>query len=336
MFGIPFMDGLSALIMSTTSAVEGLALGVAFSQDPVSGLSSDSIKGFEPARDNQVSITLPAKPNLVVPSLRSMTGMQGLLLAELGDSMVELDMSGTISGFREGSRIALGSMTPGGGSKRGPTTSNSLHDQRSLGRHGTLLTVGGAPERNAAELKSLLGNSSSRLKSGAAVLPPSGKGTVGVEPVALEQAKARARVEVDIVLESNVCVQGGYLKGYVKIHVRERSKKESPILVAEGKVRIVGFECIPNGDSRSTFYHYAAPLSSIATSPIRLYASASDAEGFSEAKEGVHVIPFAMHLPLECESNAKGVLHSQSVVRVRYIAMAYAPFVFTRFRVRTS
>jgi hypothetical protein len=289
---------------------------------------SDHQSGAEIGGERHNTDGIPPKTHLTV---RSMAAMQGLLLAEVGDAMVELDVtSGNGSGFREGQRIALESMTPGGGSitKR---VQNNPPEQSSLSRHGTLLTVGGAPGRNAAELKFLLGNSSSRLKPGAAVLPPSGLARpFCAEPVFLEQAKPRARVEVDMTLESNVCVQGGYLKGHVKVHVRERSKKESPILLSEGKVRIVGFEFIPNGDDRYTFYHCAAPLSSIATSPARLYFGNTDEEGFSEVREGTHFIPFAMHLPLEGECNAKGILHSPSGVKVRYIAMVYVPLSFNQ------
>jgi len=258
-------------------------------------------------------------------TLRSMTSMRGLLLAEVGDSMVEFDIGGGGSGFREGQRIALESVTPGGGSnlRKSQKHFDVPAEDTSLSRHGTLLSVGATPGRNAAELKSLLGNSNSRLKPGAAILQLHGQTFHGnKDGTSLEQAKARARVEVDIALESNTCVQGGYLKGHIKIRIRKRSKKESDVEISGGKVRVVGFECIPNEDDRHTFYQCSAPLSAVTASSGNIYASHPDSEGFAKAREGVHTLPFAMLLPLDGEvGNSKGAVHVHSGVTVRYIAM---------------
>jgi hypothetical protein len=51
-----------------------------------------------------------------LPSLRSISSMRGLLLAEMGDSMVELDVYAQPggSGYRVGQRIEQGFLTPGG------------------------------------------------------------------------------------------------------------------------------------------------------------------------------------------------------------------------------
>ena len=264
--------------------------------------------------------------HLDIPALRSRTAMRGLLLAEVGDATVEFDTCEGSSGFREGRRIILGHVTPGGGSKSERPTSRLT--EASLARNRTLLTVGAAPGRNAAELKSFLGNSNARLKPGAAVLPYPGDRLGGRDSLLFEQAKARPRVEVDIVLESDICVQGGYLQGHVEIRIRKPSKDESPILLAGGKVRVVGFECIPNTNDRHTFYHCAAPLSSIAVPPLQFWATEPDADGFSEAKEGSHILPFVMQLPAEGDSMAKGVFHAHSGVKVRYIAMVYVSVYF--------
>ena len=253
--------------------------------------------------------------------------MRGLLLAEMGDGTVELDVGGSGSGFREGRRIVLEHVTPGGGSKQNDLAAKpSSQEEQTLSRHGTLLSAGADPGRNAAELKSLLGNSKARLRSGATVLPPTNDTSdTDSKPdlLAFEQAKARARVELDIVLDSNICVQGGYLKGLLEIRIRKRSKNESAIMLAEAKVRVVGFECIPNTDVRHTFYHHAAPLSSLTETSTLFCDTVTDTEGFAEAKEGCHMVLFAMFLPIECKSVAKGVLHDHSGAKVQYIAMAY-------------
>lgn len=74
-------------------------------------------------------------------------------------------------------------------------------------RHDSLFSFGVPSARNAVELKSLLGNSSARLRPGATILPRQAqtmdKSAQPAHAVYLERAKSRARIEVDIVLESN-------------------------------------------------------------------------------------------------------------------------------------
>lgn len=197
-------------------------------------------------------------------------------------------------------------------------------------RDVTLLSFGGSHARGAAELKSLLGNSNARLKAGAAILPEHARNSPDKKTrkelaVALEQAKSRARVEVDIVLESSVCVQGGYLRGHIKVRVRKRSKKESPVLLSEGKIRIVGYESVPAEDEHHTFYQCAAPLTAVTdVSSHSLYEAAADEEGFAPAVEGQHVLPFALNLPIDNSfGSPKGVFNVGSGISVRYIAMVY-------------
>ncbi|TBU63684.1 hypothetical protein BD310DRAFT_964597 [Dichomitus squalens] len=193
-------------------------------------------------------------------------------------------------------------------------------------RHDSLFSFGASSTRNAAELKSLLGSSSSRLRRGATVLSrhthSMDKDTRKAHAVSLEQAKPRARVEVDIVLESDCVVEGGYLRGNIKIRVRKRQKKEAPVLLADGRVRIIGFECAAGDRHQHTFYQRASALSAITDAHTRLYDSPPDEEGFARAMEGVHILPFAMHLPNDGNfGSAKGTVSIQSGVALRYIAM---------------
>ena len=204
--------------------------------------------------------------------------------------------------------------------------SRAAANDSGFSRHDSLFSFGVSSSRNAAELKSLLGNSHSRLKPGATVLSTHdsvlNKRERHKHAVSLEQAKARARVEVDIVLESDCYVEGGYMRGSIKLRVRRRQKKEDPVLLAEGKVRVIGFECIPGERDRHTFYQRASPLSAITDAYTGVYDSPPDSEGFSRATEGVHILPFPMHLPIDdaCGS-AKGVATIQSGVTIRYIVM---------------
>ena len=265
--------------------------------------------------------------------------------------MVTFDVNGDDSGlgsrFLEGNRFALDPMTPGGGAvprNRRTNTNTSAHSSTgseltippeltaevSLSSHDTLLNIGRSHSRNAAELKALLGNAHARLKPNAVVLPPASSSGCQLgdrkqrkgQAVSLEQAKPRARVEIDVVLESNVFVQGGYMRGCIKIRVRKRGKKEAPIFLSEGRLRVVGFESISNEDSTYTFYQCTAPFSAVTDASQGLYHTPLRQDGFAQAVEGVHVLPFAMELHSDgFFGNSKGVVSLNSGVSVRYVAM---------------
>lgn len=257
-------------------------------------------------------------------SIRSALSMQGLLQAEIGEAMVELDAGNGTSGFKEGSRIITESLA----SCTQSLHSNSMHDwspeKASLSRHGTLLTANATPSRNAAELKSILGNSNARLKPGASIVPVGALSSA--ESTSLEQAKPRARVEVDVIPETNIFVQGGYINGTIKIRIRPRSRTESEVLISDGKIRVVGFECIQNEKERHTFYQQSVSLADASPSAELLFDAPPDNEGFYAAKEGVHVLPFSMYLVLEGgEGTPKGTISPHSGIAIRYIVMMCVP-----------
>ncbi|KAG7099618.1 hypothetical protein E1B28_001446 [Marasmius oreades] len=202
--------------------------------------------------------------------------------------------------------------------------SESFHlaEQSTLTRHGTLLSAGASPARNAAELKLALGNANARLKPGASILSSEAKLTSSSESIAFEQAKPRARVEVDLILERYTCVQGGYLNGVVKIRVRAPSKGEGKALVSGGKIRILGLESTQNESQRHLFYLQSATLLDAAPLSMDLFDSEQDSEGFSEAKEGVHAFPFSVFLPLQGEiGNSKGIVVVGYGALVRYLVL---------------
>ena len=183
--------------------------------------------------------------------------------------------------------------------------------------------------KDTAGLDSLLGNGYSRLKSGASVrLSNSSVHTstrshapLAVTNIPLEQAKNYARVELDLILANNTCVQGSSLRGQIKVFVRKDTKGEGPVWLGKGKMRIIGFECINNED-RHMFYHYTVPLTSVTSSINLLCDSSPDEEGYAKAKEGVHTLPFVLSLPLdESYGIPRGVLCIQSKAVVRYIVM---------------
>lgn len=63
-------------------------------------------------------------------------------------------------------------------------------------------------------------------------------------PVVLEQAKntSKARVEMDLVLESSLVVEGGTVKGTIEIRLKKLRETEGAVWVGNPKIRVVGFE----------------------------------------------------------------------------------------------
>ncbi|CDR98954.1 uncharacterized protein SPSC_06263 [Sporisorium scitamineum] len=225
-----------------------------------------------------------------------------------------------------------------------------------LERQGTLLSTNANPARRGKELNRLLGNSDRKLPSSAAkpmINEAQSKNglrrsnavgpNVAPPPAALEQGKAsKARVEVDLVLESDLFVEGGTLQGRMQIRVRKGSDKEGGVFLAQPKIRVVGFEELLADDTRYIFYHHASvidgdrsnngpsepyylhgspSLSSPETasfSSLACFAGGPDAEGYAEGKVGSHSIPFSLELPVS--KGAKGSYRGKNAV-VRYIVI---------------
>lgn len=179
--------------------------------------------------------------------------------------MVELDRypAGQGSGFKTGQKIGPTTVTPAL-----PSTVRSAPRQRSatvsgptLGRNNTLFSHDASPSRKAAELKTMLGTSGRKASSNAIVptatptlASASDDGGNGLRhrksasttdlsgAMSLEKAKSKARVEIDIELESETVVEGCFLRGKMQFTIRKATKRESPIWIGGGKLRIVGFE----------------------------------------------------------------------------------------------
>lgn len=138
-----------------------------------------------------------------------------------------------------------------------------------LNRQSTLLTAGANPSRRSRELTRLLqptgrngvitlgsiagsptpSSVSTAYTSSTRQGAPSRAGTSvsamsSAPPLILEQAKStsKARVELDLMLETPLVVEGGILKGRLEIKVRKPKDKEGEVWVGRPKVRVVGFE----------------------------------------------------------------------------------------------
>jgi hypothetical protein len=190
--------------------------------------------------------TLPEPPSgEVFVTMRSQVGMMGMEEAEYGANFLQLTPAA--SRLRPGAVII-------------PAPSTSLAQERlhlipstsnSLGRQPTLFTKNASPQRKVAELSNVLGNKNSgRLNSKAKLISShiedskKSRSNPASPVILLEQAKSRSRVELDLLLDCGSCVEGGYVKGNVLVNVAIPQRKEGPIYLGEGKVRVVGFEGI--------------------------------------------------------------------------------------------
>lgn len=209
----------------------------------------------------------------------------------------------------------------------------SAEPQHSLRRHGTLLSTEASPAKQATELNSLLGNANSKIKSGTSIvfsptIPPPGSSpqTISVinQPLTLEKSKSKARVEVDLLLSCDTFVQGQSISGQLVIRIPKRSKKKSPVLMKDGKLRIIGFECLAESVHRHVFYQCSQRLEDVSYASDQIYFDGpeqGDEEGYRSCREGIHTFPFEMCLPVKQEGgDAKGTVEMQGVA-VRYITM---------------
>ncbi|BGP30179.1 hypothetical protein JCM10296v2_001931 [Rhodotorula toruloides] len=216
-----------------------------------------------------------------------------------------------------------------------------------LRRQPTLLTTGASTVRRRKELDRLLAPSQKHLSFGSFASSyerdeptPASSSTASAahrraasessvlpqslpSPAALEQAKGsnRARVELDLVLETPLIVEGGHLRGRLDVRIRQPRGREEAVWISKPKIRIIGFEELSSGDGRYVFFHHAATIDSPdgSRSPLGCFDSDGDEEDFHRARVGQHNVPVEMLVPIG--RGAKGPWKGKQGV-VRYIAIA--------------
>lgn len=164
-------------------------------------------------------------------SMRSAASMRGLESAEAGGAAVALDT--LHHSFDEGVEFnpdevdrMLKSPDVIGMMQRNTTS----QEDQFLTRQSTLLSAGANATKRQRELNRILTPSNSKNTSNAKAAP-----------VQLEQAKAKARVELDVLLDSVLIVEGGSLTGRMEIRTKAPSKDDA-LYLSLPKVRVVGFE----------------------------------------------------------------------------------------------
>ena len=96
------------------------------------------------------------------------------------------------------------------------------------------------------------------------------------------------------------------------------------MLIDGGNLRVIGFESIPGTTEYHSFYQRPSPLLAITDTHNSAHDALPDSEGFCGAIEGVHILPFAMHLSVDnALGTAKGLPCPQTGATIRYIAMMW-------------
>ena len=219
-----------------------------------------------------------------------------------------------------------------------------------LKRQSTLLTAGASTVKRKKELDRLLMPSTrfGAFGEGPTASSRNSKGpdaSATSSPAVLEQAKSssHARVELDLMLETPLVVEGGWLKGKLEVRARRPRDREGELWLSKPKLRVIGFEgasvptdslearadCIrfhaelASGEGRYIFFHHASSVDTYDSPsgqaiPLPCFESAADEEGYHRAKLGQHTMPVKMLIPVG--KGAKGPWKGKQG-DVRYIAI---------------
>jgi hypothetical protein len=186
------------------------------------------------------------------------------------------------------------------------------------------------PSQAPAELACLLGDKHGKLKAGATVRPRgqnvlSADNSTPQKPInmtKLDRARSRPRVQLNIRLAGDTFVQGQVISGQLIVYVRNA---EFPVRLAKNKLRVIGFECLTDNPTFHVFFHHSCRFEEISYAGEQIFSESpdyTDEEGYREAREGIHVLPFEMTLPGDSFGKPKGVIDVHGAA-VRYIIMAY-------------
>ena len=209
-------------------------------------------------------------------------------------------------------------------------------EQHHVQRQPSSISLLPLPSPAPAELVCLLGDKHGKLKAGATVRPRDQEGLSSVragnsvtpqKPVnmtTIERAKPKPRVQLNLRLSGDTFVQGQTISGELIVYVRSA---KFPVRLANNKLRVLGFECLMDSPNFYVFFHHSCQFDDTSYAGEQIFTESpdySDEEGYREAREGIHVLPFEMTLPDDSScGKPKGVIDVRGAA-VRYIIMAYA------------
>lgn len=241
---------------------------------------------------------------------------------DVQDSPFTIDSNSTFDTFRAN-----------GGQSRFFQFAQGEAEQHHVQRQPSIISSLPLPSPAPAELVCLLGDKHGKLKAGATVGPRDQKGrsytradnSTPQKPVnttALERAKPKPRVQLNLRLAGDTFVQGQAISGQLIVYVRST---KFPVRLANNKLRVIGFECLTDGPNFHVFFHHSCQFDEISYAGEQIFSESpdySDEEGYREAREGIHVLPFEMTLPDDSScGKPKGVVDVRGAA-MRYIVMA--------------
>lgn len=151
------------------------------------------------------------------------------------------------------------------------------------------------------------------------------------------------RIGIELFVEDNLIVEGGSLHGSIQLSIPNYTDRSTAMLLAQPRVRLIGYECLPDEDIRHIFYRHMSVIDGDRSldgpsepyvlhgstnfskgegggdATLPCFASLPDKEGFSLGQEGHHTVPFSLSLPIG--KGAKGSYESASS-EVGYILIA--------------
>lgn len=201
-------------------------------------------------------------------------------------------------------------------------------EQHRIQRQLSIVSSLPLPSQAPAELMCLLGDKHGKLKTGATVRPRGQNFlsyTSADNPMTttLERVNPRPRVQLNLRLAGDTFVQGQTISGQLIVYVRSA---KFPVRLANNKLRVIGFECLTDSPTFHVFFHHSCRFDEISYAGEQIFSESPDyydEEGYREAREGIHVLPFEMTLPDDSFGKPKGVIDVHGAA-VRYIIMAYA------------
>ena len=222
-----------------------------------------------------------------------------------------------------------------GGQSRFFQFAQSEAEQHHVQRQPSIISSLPLPSPAPPELVCLLGDKHGKLKAGATVRPrdqedlsyiKADNSVTPQKPVnmtTLERAKPKPRVQLNLRLAGDTFVQGQTISGQLIVYVRST---KSPVCLANNKLRVIGFECLKDCPNFHVFFHHSCQFDEISYAGEQIFAESpdySDEEGYREAREGIHILPFEMTLPDDSScGKPKGVIDIHGAA-VRYIVMVY-------------
>ncbi|WFD36054.1 hypothetical protein MCUN1_002925 [Malassezia cuniculi] len=148
------------------------------------------------------------------------------------------------------------------------------------------------------------------------------------------------RVGIDVHLSIDQAVEGGCVHGVVRLQVPDHKSPTTAMLMAQPRVRLIGYESLRGDETRHVFYHHASVLdgdrsvdgpsepyvlhgsttqAAEDTQMLPCYASLPDNDGYYLGKRGEYELPFSLSLPIG--RGARGSYRSAKA-QVGYLVIA--------------